>query len=303
VLDNSQYKPLRSLSKELSELLSTWKQNPRSDPNLFRANGSSTNVLPSFTQFGPADNPATLIFLEDTVRMTQQAQQMKLASLGRLTASIAHEIRNPLGAISHADQLLAESPNLDTNQRRLTEIIHSHTKRVNGIIENVLQLSRRDNTIPENIKLKNWLEKFKDEFVLSENIDPAVVQLIIDPENLSVYFDPTQLHQVVWNLSQNGLRYSADYQENPKLELKAGFLETSKRIYLEIQDHGPGLDPNIAEQIFEPFFTTDSKGTGLGLYIARELCELNKAHLKYIPRTGGCCFRIEFVGKSMDFQD
>ena len=115
-------------------------------------------------------NQATLIFLEDTARMTQQAQQMKLASLGRLTASIAHEIRNPLGAISHADQLLAESSNLDSNQVRLTEIIHTHTRRVNEIIENVLQLSRRDNTVPENISLKEWIRNSIDDFLLSENI-------------------------------------------------------------------------------------------------------------------------------------
>lgn len=298
VIENHQYKPLSSISKELSDILEIWKRDQYADPNLFRTNGSSTDVLPSFTQFGADENPATLIFLEDTVRMTQQAQQMKLASLGRLTASIAHEIRNPLGAISHADQLLAESSNLDQNQRRLTEIIHTHTKRVNGIIENVLQLSRRDNTIPENIKLKSWIKKFLDDFVLAENIKPEVVECYIQPDNLTVYFDPTQLQQVAWNLSQNGLRYSSDYRGNPKLEIRAYIQEHTKRAYLDIIDHGPGIDPKLVEQIFEPFFTTDSKGTGLGLYIARELCELNKAHIKYIPASGGgCCFRIEFAGQ------
>jgi two-component system sensor histidine kinase PilS (NtrC family) len=298
VIENHQYKTLNSLSKELYDLLETWKRNPHSDPNLFRTNGSGTDVLPSFTQFGSGDNRATLIILEDTLRMTQQAQQMKLASLGRLTASIAHEIRNPLGAISHADQLLAESSNLDQNQRRLTEIIHTHTKRVNGIIENVLQLSRRDNTIPENINLKSWIAKFIDDFVMAENLNPDNVSSNIQPDNLTVYFDPTQLQQVVWNLSQNGLRYSIDYEKNPKLELHVGLMENTKRAHLDIIDHGPGIEPKIVEQIFEPFFTTDSKGTGLGLYIARELCELNKAQIKHIPVSdGGCCFRIEFAGK------
>lgn len=299
VLDNAQQKPLKSLSHELFELLESWKANPHTDPNLFRTNGSSTDVLPSFTRFGSSNNEATLIFLEDTVRMTQQAQQMKLASLGRLTASIAHEIRNPLGAISHADQLLAESSNLDPNQVRLTEIIHTHTKRVNEIIENILQLSRRDNTVPENIELGMWLKKFVDEFTLSENVEPKIVAYSVEPPNLSIYFDQTQLQQTVWNLCKNGLRYSIDYSHNPKLELRGGLLDNAQRPYLDIIDHGDGIEPEIAEQIFEPFFTTDSKGTGLGLYIARELCELNKAHIRYIAvPSGGSCFRIEFVGKT-----
>lgn len=304
VIENAHLKSLSSLSSELNDLLENWKRKKHDEPKLFRTNGSSTDVLPSFTEFGAGENRATLIFLEDTVRMTQQAQQMKLASLGRLTASIAHEIRNPLGAISHADQLLAESSNLDKNQRRLTEIIHNHTKRVNGIIENVLQLSRRDATIPENISLKNWIEKFIGEFVLSENITSDVVSYNVNPEALSVYFDPTQLHQVVWNLCQNGLRYSIDYKNNPKIELRAGVLENSKRVFLDIIDHGPGIEPKVAEQIFEPFFTTDAKGTGLGLYIARELCELNKALIKHISApNSGCCFRIEFAGTSNEGQD
>jgi len=301
VIDNVQNRSLASLSEELSDLLRKWKLDKHTNPKLFSSNASSTKVLPNFTQFGSAENQATLIFLEDTVRMTQQAQQMKLASLGRLTASIAHEIRNPLGAISHADQLLAESSNLDENQKRLTEIIHNHTKRVNGIIENVLQLSRRDNTIPENIKLNPWLRKFVEEFLISENASPEAIEYKVEPENVSVYFDPTQLQQVVWNLCQNGLRYSSHYNGNPKLNIRVGINSTSSRIFLDITDHGPGIDPKVVEQIFEPFFTTDSKGTGLGLYIARELCELNKAHIKHVAvPTGGCCFRIEFVGKSFE---
>ncbi|MDX1813085.1 MAG: histidine kinase dimerization/phospho-acceptor domain-containing protein, partial [Gammaproteobacteria bacterium] len=130
-------KSLKFISDELYLSLQKWKDNPSEESDIFRTNGSSIDVLPSFTTFGTQENSATLIFLEDTVRMRQQAQQFKLASLGRLTASIAHEIRNPLGAISHADQLLSESPNLNSSDKRLTEIIHTHTERVNSIIENV----------------------------------------------------------------------------------------------------------------------------------------------------------------------
>ena len=297
VIDNAYNKSLASISKDLQQQLQDWKNDRLNESKIFRANASNIEVLPNFTSLGSRDSSATLIFLEDTARMAQQAQQMKLASLGRLTASIAHEIRNPIGAISHADQLLAESTNLDDSDKRLTEIIHSHTERVNGIIENVLQLSRRGNTVPELISLKEWLEKFVSEFSLSQHVDKDVVSVGVMPTDIAIYFDPTQLHQIVWNLSHNGLRFSAEYPENPKLELRSGLLETNHRPYLDVIDHGPGIDPGTAQQIFEPFFTTDSKGSGLGLYIARELCELNKAYIRYLTvPTGGSCFRIEFAG-------
>jgi len=299
VLENAYNKPIKSISDELYQELQHWKENSSEESNIFRANGSSVYVLPSFTKFGTQENSAILIFLEDTVRMRQQAQQFKLASLGRLTASIAHEIRNPLGAISHADQLLSESPNLDSSDKRLTEIIHTHTERVNSIIENVLLLSRRGSSAPEDIVLGDWIEKFVSEFVMSEHVEPDVVKYSGDPSKISVRFDPTQLHQIVWNLCHNGLRFSLDYPENPKLELRSGLMDESQRPYLDVIDHGPGINAETAQQIFEPFFTTDSKGSGLGLYIARELCELNKAIVRYIAvQTGGSCFRIEFAGNS-----
>jgi len=286
------------LSMEICLQLSEWKKGELNEPKPFRIKGTSIDVLPSFTQLGVLNNSATLIFIEDAVRMAQQAQHMKLASLGRLTASIAHEIRNPLGAISHADQLLSESPNLNPADKRLTEIIHTHTERVNGIIENILQLSRRDNTSPVKIRLNEWMEKFISELTLSENIDPASINLKIEPRDLSVLFDPTQLHQIVWNLSHNGIRFSSNYPENPKVEFQSGLLENDHRPYLDVIDHGPGIDSKYAHQIFEPFFTTDSRGSGLGLYIVRELCQLNKARVQYIaPPNGGSCFRIEFSGQ------
>lgn len=300
VVDNTYHRSLASISEELQQQLRDWRENRFSETKIFRTDSSNTEVLPNFTSLGSTDSSATLIFLEDSARMAQQAQQMKLASLGRLTASIAHEIRNPIGAISHADQLLAESTNLDDGDKRLTEIIHSHTERVNGIIENVLQLSRRGNTVPESIHLNDWLAQFASEFILSQNVEPETVSISVTPPGITVDFDATQLHQIVWNLTHNGLRFSAEYPGNPKIEMNAGLLENGHRAFLDVTDHGPGIDPKTAQQIFEPFFTTDSKGSGLGLYIARELCELNKASIRHIAvPNGGASFRIEFAPSSM----
>lgn len=287
---------LSSVSAELDRRLDAWNRNEIQENTMFRCASSGIDVMPSYTRLGHDMNSGTLIFLEDASRTAQQAQQMKLVSLGRLTASIAHEIRNPLGAISHAGQLLAESPQLDDADKRLTQIIHNNSSRVNDIVENVLQLSRRGNAAPEYLNLNNWLQQFKNDIAMGLNIGSGDIAVHITPPDLEVYFDSTQLHQVLWNLCQNGIRYSSDYTDKPKLELTGSIMDDNHRAYLDVVDHGPGIDPETAQNIFEPFFTTDKKGSGLGLYIARELCETNQAHLSYIPLPiGGSCFRIEFT--------
>ncbi len=295
-LGASAKKQLRQVSPELAKQLAAWQKNGRNGGQVFRPGGSTTNLLPSITALGTDEQAGTLIFLEDTARMAQQAQQMKLASLGRLTASIAHEIRNPLGAISHAEQLLAETVPDNASDRRLLEIIHTNTVRVNDIIENVLQLNRRDRARPEDLLLKSWLAHFITEFTLSQGCRNEDISIHIEPSDIVVRFDATQLHQILWNLLQNGLRYSLGHPGHPKLKLHGSLPTGAGRPLIDIIDHGPGIKPEDVQHIFEPFFTTDTKGSGLGLYIARELCECNGARLSYIAvPTGGSCFRIEFA--------
>jgi len=250
--------------------------------------------MPRFTALGRQRGDATLIFLEDTAALAQQAQQMKLAALGRLTASIAHEIRNPLGAISHAGQLLAESAHLDSGEQRLTEIIRDHSQRVNTIIENVLQLSRRGQTNPQTLAIAAWLHNFVDELIRCEKLTPEQLTLTIELDTLNVHIDPGHLHQVLWNLTHNALQHGGGV-----LELRLG-LNAAQQPCLEVLDRGTGIAANVEGEIFEPFFTTAASGTGLGLYLARELCELNRARLSYEPRRGGgSCFRITFLQHSL----
>jgi len=289
-------KPVDDVSLELASQLREWRENPDFESFMFRSTPTAPTVLPKFADLGGKSTIGTLIFLEDTAAMTQQAQQMKLASLGRLTASIAHEIRNPLAAISHAGQLLEESPRLESGDLRLAAIIRKHTRRMNDIVENILQLSRRDRANPEVFKLAPWLEEFIDEFVRSYNISAEQISLHIDPEDTEIRIDPNHLHQVVWNLCQNGLRHSSDFPDNPKVELRGGRRPNISTPFLDMIDHGPGIEPEIVNEIFDPFFTTTREGTGLGLYIARELCESNQARLDHVPMpTGGTCFRITFA--------
>jgi len=290
----TQKTPLTKICPELAFQQRRWQKEPASPSHRFKPANSDTELLPNFAELGKDGD--TLIFLEDTATMRQQAQQLKLASLGRLAGSIAHEIRNPLGAISHANQLLSESENLDKHDVRLTEIIQTNSQRMNNIIENILQMGRRDQTIIEEIQLKPWLEEFIDEFCRSQDINSELVQLEVEPTELSTEFDTSQLQQILWNLAQNGSRYSQSHTGSARIFLKAGHKQDNPTPFLDIIDYGPGITEDTAEHLFEPFFTTEKTGTGLGLYIAKELCECNHAHLSYFPAdNGGSCFRITFA--------
>lgn len=236
-----------------------------------------------------------LAFLEDTSAMNARVQQSKLASLGRLSASIAHEIRNPVGAMSHAAQLLAESPGLAQDDRRLTEIIQTHSSRVSHIIDNVLNLSRREVSRPERLELGPWLEDFVAEFVRTLELQEGELTIAHVDRDTEVRMDRSHLRQVLWNLCDNAVKYASE-TGGILVEIRAGLQTGIGRPYLEVMDHGLGVDPAIAERIFEPFYTERSGGTGLGLYISRELCELNRATLFYLDRPGGgSVFRIVFA--------
>ena len=236
-----------------------------------------------------------LVFLEDASLMNARVQQSKLASLGRLSASIAHEIRNPVGAMSHAGQLLAESNALTVDDLRLTEIIRIHAERVSHIIDNVLQLSRRESSRPERFNLEPWLKDFAQEFTRTLELQEGELSVAAVPGDLEIRMDPSHLRQVLWNLCDNAVKYASE-TGGIMVELQAGETQRTGQPFLEVLDHGHGVDPQTVDKIFEPFYTDRSGGTGLGLYISRELCELNRATLVFQPRdTGGSIFRIVFA--------
>lgn len=285
---------LEAASPELDQRLMQWRRDVTSVPTPFRSQRQGPELKAHFNPLGSRDAGDVLIFLEDTSQITREALQMKLASLGRLTASIAHEIRNPLGAISHASQLFDESPDLNPADRRLTEIIKTNSARVNQVIENVLQLSRRSPGNPVPLRLTTWLEELVSEMVRNQGYSPQMLHTQIEPENCSIIADPEQLRQVVSNLCNNA-REAMPERDNLRLQIVGGLTQEYDHPVVDILDNGPGIEPEIAKQIFEPFFTTRNQGTGLGLYIAKELCEINRIRLEYIPGpTGGSCFRLHF---------
>lgn len=290
--------PLGEVSPRLLYLLNTWRRHAydwqKSSLSLLSADGGS-HILPHFVSLASSEIGPTLIFLEDTTLIAERVQQSKLAALGRLSASIAHEIRNPVGAMSHAAQLLAESPSLTPQEQRLTRIVISNGERVSTIINNVLQLSRRDSTRQERIELNGWLAEFLTEFRQTAEVGDEL-RFEASQEDIEVRVDPSHLHQLLWNLCENALKYGRGPQGDQSVEIRTGRVASSERPFLEVLDRGTGIPAADSDKIFEPFFTAAKGGTGLGLFIARELAQCNRAVLSYEPRLGGgSTFRLVFA--------
>ena len=258
-------------------------------------------VVPRFTRLGGEDDAATLCFLEDESMVYRRAEELTLASLGRLSASIAHEVRNPLGAISHAAQLLAESDELLDADRRLIEIIMNHCGRVNGIVENVLQLSRRERSRPECINLGPWGQGLINDFKQAQHLGQDQLRLVIDNRDARALVDPSQLTQAVWNLLRNAIRYGRQPDQPAEITLRIRQPNPTQGALIEIIDRGPGIPAPNQRQLFEPFFTTRADGTGLGLYICKQLLGANQGSIEYVNVPGGgSCFRIQLAVPQRD---
>jgi two-component system sensor histidine kinase PilS (NtrC family) len=291
---------LGECSPRLLYLLSAWRQHGGTDEvGTFAAADGARLIQPHFAHLGSVRPGPVLIFLEDTSLIAEKVQQSKLAALGRLSASIAHEIRTPIGAMSHAGQLLAESPHIPEEDRRLTRIIRDNAERVSRIVENVLELSRRRTRRPQRIELAGWIAEFWAEFCATQQVGAGELRIAVSPEEdtaLEISVDPTQLHQVMWNLCQNALTHGRGPDVAEPVEIRYGRLASNGRPFVEVIDHGPGIAPEDAERVFEPFFTRAARGTGLGLFLARELAQSNGAALLHeSPAGGGTLFRLVFT--------
>lgn len=286
-------------SPRLLYLLEQWRRGgeasgPAFDP-IFAAYDGARLIRAHFAPLGASDVGPVLVFLEDTSLIEQRVQQSKLAALGRLSASIAHEIRNPVGAMSHAGQLLAESSSVTSEDRRLTEIIRTNAERVSGIIDNVQRLARREQPRLETLPLSAWAQEFHQEFCQTMEWPVERLRVIaIEPE-VEVRVDPGQLRQIVWNLCDNAGKHALPHNPQECVELRYGRMSGSGRPYLEVADRGSGVSSEHAERIFEPFYS-GGRGTGLGLFLARELAQTNGATVIYETRAGGgSVFRLVFA--------
>lgn len=252
-------------------------------------------LQPSRKLLGDYRAAGVLLYLRDNQELLKEAQQIKLASLGTLTASIAHNIRNPLSAISHAAQLLAESQTLTQDDRHLIDIVRRNSNRIDEIVSSVLQLSRRNQLDPRSIELVSWLGELLEELRESHGGKTDGCSLAHELEAISVEVDPRHLRQVIVNLFENASIHAGGPDGPPRIELRVGRGPAARGAWVEVCDDGPGIPDETAREMFAPFYTTKASGTGLGLYIARELCETNGVRLIY-ERTQphGSCFRLEF---------
>lgn len=273
----------------LDQALSAWLAGSARD-DLVRT--ASRELIPHFSHLAWGGQSPMLILLEDAVAVRAQAQQMKLAALGRLSAAIAHEIRNPLAAINHAGQLLAESTEIRGENQRLLAMIQRHGERINKIIRDVLDLSRRDAASPSLLPLKSWLVRTIGSYQEGHAQRPRPIELLEINQDLQVRFDPNHLQQVLFNLLDNSFEHGNG--RSIVVMISAGRDEASGLSWLQLQDNGPGIPAKLLDRIFEPFFTTAVEGTGLGLYLSRELCDYNQARLTHVPNLEGACFRILF---------
>jgi two-component system sensor histidine kinase PilS (NtrC family) len=280
--------PLDECAPSVAALLRLWIAGNPGTESKFTLTIAGRELQLQFAPVGAGREQGAVIFISDMSQVQSQAQQLKLAALGRLTANIAHEIRNPLSAIGHAAQLLQEDAGADPTQRRLLDIVGSNVQRLDGMVRDVLQLNRRDRAKQESIMTEEFLTDFRQQFCQVENIPDSAFLLALPTDIPAISFDRHHLHQILWNLCRNAWRHGHKTAGSLSMNVSSD----GSRVQFDICDDGPGASEESLPHLFEPFFTTESSGTGLGLYIARELCEANGARIEYAGSPSGAIFRI-----------
>jgi len=280
---------LAEFSATLHDYWRRWQEDYSEVLPPFKVEATQRLLRVRLVRIGTGLNGGTLIYLEDLGRAQTEAQQMKLAAMGRLTASIAHEVRNPLSAINQASQLLEEDGAVAPEGARLLVMIRNNAKRIDRIVGEVLQLNRRDRQQPETVPLHDFLQSLAEEVMQAENMPPRSVVMQV-PQDLLVIFDRGHLNQIVWNLLRNAWQHCQKKEGSIRILARAGYMGDA--VICELNDDGPGIPAELRPQIFEPFFTTRPGGTGLGLYIARELADANGATLELLPKGPGAHFRM-----------
>jgi two-component system sensor histidine kinase PilS (NtrC family) len=282
---------LAEVSPELSAAMESWRESPTGDTRPVTLAASQARVVPKFVSLPGEEEIRTLVFLEDNDVVAQRAMELSANSLAKLSGSIAHEIRNPLAAVSHAAQLLGESQDIKETDARLLTIIRNQSRRMNGIVENILQLSRREKSRPELFELTQWLRDLYQEFGHAITSRECKLDLVVPEEELLVMFDRSQLHQALWKLMENAVEHAGGESDPGEVTLRMQRQVDTGYCLISVEDNGPGIPADQVGNIFEPFFTTRQQGSGLGLYIARQLCEANQAELT-VDSTPGCRTRF-----------
>lgn len=274
--------PLYKAQPDLFEVLE-FDQLQKGEKFQFTSQFSEYQTLITVQKLNVPHQTLTLLVIQDAKRLNQQVQQLKLASLGQLSASIAHEIRNPLAAIVQANSLYLGSD--EQEQQQLSTMISKQALRINKIIDDTLSMVKNKETTPSPI----FLDLFLNQFIQEDLSDIANKIKIESQTNLKILFDEPQLRQVLINLIRNAVRHN-----NPlKNHVIVSAYKQEKSIRIDVKDFGDGIASQDLGDLFQPFFSTEINGTGLGLYLSMSFCEANQAKLSYVEQESGACFRIE----------
>ena len=284
---------LTDYAPEIARLLDSWRKGSETTFMQLRSPRNAGELQIHFVPIGAGDPAPTVVFIADVGRQRQQALQMKLVALGRLTASIAHEIRNPLSSIGHAAELLEEDHAMGEPSKRLLDIISGNVTRLDRIVQQILDLNRRDRAQPEAIDANAFFANFVSQFAANEKVPEDNLDLQVRT-TYRPWFDRMHLDQILWNLVRNAWRHGRRRPGSVRIVLMAA--PVPGRLTLDVIDDGMGVSREMQAHLFEPFFTSEAQGMGLGLYIARELCEGNGARIEYIDDSGGGHFRITMKG-------
>lgn len=280
--DKHQPSHMTDLPVRFVQALNRWHEDPQDE--IFQVKKEASELRLSGIRLNEtAQATDYVIFVHDISKDNQKAQHMKLALLGSLAANIAHEIRNPLSTVSHAAQLLSESRNFMDQEKKLVWMIIENCQRMNTVIKNVLNMSKRQQAKPIDLEIVSYMEKFLKQFK-PQGFTEVDINYEAPLNHYYVHIDPTQLHQMLVNLCENGLRYSMRHIGEPKLSIELVINQDDQLLQIHILDFGQGIDGRHAKHMFEPFYTTESSGSGLGLYISREICQMNGGDIRYQPR-------------------
>lgn len=267
-----------------------------------------------FTKRQDRQDPEDLcvLFIEDVRRVHARIRQEKLAAMGRMSAGIAHEIRNPLAAIAQANALLSEDAT-SAAQRQLTGMVSANVDRLKRIVDDVLDVAPGERPPPPQIDAPALVQAVCDEWQRSAGLAPALsgpagaltvwIQPALDNTAAhaparSVRFEPEHMRRILVNLLDNAWRHSTQTTGAVVVSLESVapvYSADSPVLVLSVANDGDAIAAHIERSLFEPFFSTRSRGTGLGLYICRELCERYSASIDYRQQDQSVRHRNEFV--------
>ncbi len=292
---------LSAAAPEVWQKLRQWRDDPAMLTNSALSLANNQTAWAQFTRVGGGE-ASTLIVLDDASRVAEQAQSMKLASLGRLTASIAHELRNPLAAIQHAAELVSESPDLNASDRPMIEIVQRQSNRLSEVITSILSLSRKPQAQTHYLPLRPLIENSLEDFLRTCPEPQPDVTCDIEPERIAIGIELIQWEQIFGNLLENAKTHAMVENKRLEISVQARMSAEGHSAQIDIKDNGPGIPKDLAVTVFEPFFSTHHQGTGLGLFITKELCNAVEGDLQLVSTddpASGAFFRLSFPATVM----